>query len=195
MSKNQNYDNYHRDYINTPSGRLARRRAQNRYRHKLAAKYGTSATQAIKLHRLSKGDTMGAKGTKNLTEKDFQIVKQLHELGLPHKQISAVTGRAVNTISLICQSDTFEQHRARQAAYRAKALAAASPVQEFTKAVDDLDLGNRDLSKSDPELITALNNLAEAMTSLAKSWNTLSSKMDEVLETKRPWMFRVKENR
>lgn len=47
----QTYDNYYREYYKTESGRAAKRRAQTKYRQKLAQLYGTSQPKAIEAHK------------------------------------------------------------------------------------------------------------------------------------------------
>jgi hypothetical protein len=47
----QTYANYHKAYYDTPNGRASKRRAQNRYRQKLAELYGMSQTKALKKHK------------------------------------------------------------------------------------------------------------------------------------------------
>jgi hypothetical protein len=130
---------------------------------------------------------MGAKGTKNMTATDFKMIKTLADLNMTTGQIKQVTGRSYNTISVVKSSDSFEEYTRVRQSYnnRYKNKQPVSPeVESLSEAA-----GRVEAAESTPELIKALNDLSFAMNALALSWNGLAEKMDEVLETKRPWMF------
>jgi hypothetical protein len=178
----QTYRNYHRDYFKTPSGREAQRRARRKYRQKIAKRYNTSQAKAAQLIK-ERNNMSGRKGTKNINQREFDQLKAMVNLGLTAKQLHDISGRSPNTLSMIRQSENFEQYKVvREAA--TKRYRPSPEVKAFSEATDSVNAAS-----TTPELVEALNDLSQAMNALAVSWNGLSDKMDDVLETKRPWMF------
>lgn len=54
---------------------------------------------------------MGAKGRKNLTEKEFEQIKVLKGAGLKNKQIAEFTRRSVGTVGVLVRFDKFQDYQ------------------------------------------------------------------------------------
>jgi hypothetical protein len=75
---------------------------------------------------------------KNMTEKDFAVIKQLQTFGLKQQKIMQVTGRGAGTVMHAQKSETFDEYKKRVATQTAK---YNKPVE--TPAVSENIFSNR----------------------------------------------------
>lgn len=58
-----------------------------------------------------------SKGYKQLTEKEFNLIKTMTSAGIPIKVIKEATNRSGGTLSFIKKADSFEDYRKQQREY------------------------------------------------------------------------------
>lgn len=125
----------------------------------------------------------------------WKTINVLAERGISNKIIAQMLGMHPMTVSRYRAAQTpeayLEKSRQRNQAYRNKQDENAvqdavyePEVKEVFPQVLDNDIA-ADLGK-------ALGNLADALLKQAASMDTMTEKMDEVLETKRPWLARAR---
>lgn len=104
---------------------------------------------------------------------EFDKVKIFLGADVSIGQIAKILGRSRATVSRMANTETYEDYKALLARYKATATKEITPVP----------------NSSINELIVANTN---ALNDLARAWNNLSEKLDEVIETKRPWLSKIK---
>lgn|SRR5665213_1290893 len=75
---------------------------------------------------------MSKKGTKHLTERDFNQIKQLATLGLTTKQIMDVTTRSYSTVRLSVELKDFTAYKEYIARKNAKPVQARNNAPDLT---------------------------------------------------------------
>lgn len=131
------------------------------------------------------------KGTKHMNEAEFEAIKRMFELGLTPKQVSAVSKRSGSLVAMVKKSSSLEDYKERMEALRKpKVELETSLVDVVSEAVEQE--AERVAYKPQDELTKALSDLAKGFTNMAERFETMAGKMDEVLETKKPWLNKIK---
>ena len=112
-----------------------------------------------------------------VTQEVFDQVHTLKSVGrLSGGAIAKITKLSPATIGRITRAKTLEDYKrvsyeASGQAYRLRANPKKTNQEDLTKV---------------------LINLTDAIVSQTNAWHSMEEKLDEVLETKRPWMGRIK---
>lgn len=124
-------------------------------------------------------------GKRNITKSEYNKIKTLTNVdGLKVKQVCEITGRSQFTVGKIKLSSDFSDYRRIVQEHYNRShpkKEEAASVQQAAK-----------FESNEVDLAVAINNLNQSLVELARAWNNLSEKMDEVLETKRPWISNLK---
>jgi len=115
------------------------------------------------------------KTRKHIKEPEFNQIKELLNLGLKASQIAQVVKRSYNTVHHIDQSTDFKAFQQYNTQLNAKSPSLPIKVEVKTE-----------------ELVVseAVKENTKALRDLAQAWSHMADKLDEVLETKRPWLAR-----
>lgn len=103
---------------------------------------------------------------KRVTQKDFDMVKLLQTNGIARDKISTVTDYSRTTIQRRTDSATFADYLELQKRLKPK----ISMLEETVSPTNQV-----------------LINLTDAIIKMTYQWKTMETKLNEVLETKRPW--------
>jgi hypothetical protein len=110
---------------------------------------------------------MGVKGTKNVTEAEFDNLKMLLKAGLANKQIKMVTNRSFFTIGRVKQASDFKDYKEITASFKKKP--APEPLPEPTLVMMENEL---------PETPTHVEDLVAIFDKLAN----IEAKLDILLQ-------------
>lgn len=139
----------------------------------------------------------GRKGKKDLTQKEYDTIKGLSTYNLGTNKIAEITKRSYGLVSGVINSEDFAGYKARRDAIiatRKAKLAAESQAAEATTYPLEVEPQTQPPTEpsTNPDMTLAIQANTQALVDLAKAWNSLEIKLDEVLETKRPWLSRIK---
>lgn len=96
------------------------------------------------------------KSWKHMTEKEFNKIKQLHELGITPANIVKITGRSTGTIWRIKKTDSFEAYKKPvRKETPVKSPSSESPKEK--KSVGDLSDLQKQLNTQNRTLATILD--------------------------------------
>lgn len=138
-----------------------------------------------------------------VTEELFENIKKLLDAGIEHKTIKDVSNTSLPTVQRINRAYDFEEYRRDMRDMHQKYVAKAREQQTEIAQSDTISVAEpleplpmppqEDTTK---QLLTnvcaSLAELALTMGRLADNFETMTEKMDEVLETKRPWLNKFK---
>lgn len=118
-------------------------------------------------------------------EQLFKRIKELQGLNLTAKQTSEVVGRPKSTIAYLYRFDSLRDYRDYQKGYY---------KQRQTGSISDTSPppAKRGVELYNGQALQILQNLTSALNAQTQAFEAMHSKLDEVLETKRPWVSRLK---
>lgn len=133
-----------------------------------------AGTMKIQLNK----EPLVKKGTKQLTEKEFRDIKTLISVGVKPGQIRSITGRSLFVVGGAARFDTLEEFRK----FNTESRRQYKGGHKLTAQVETpIEPGNQ-----------VLINLTDAIVGMTEQWKSMEDKLDEVLETKRPWFNKAR---
>lgn len=148
----------------------------------------TAVPGVVATHLTETLDTGKGKGRKHIKRIEYHRIKQMLEAGLSHRQIRDITGRSVGSVARVRASKNFKDFRMAQARYSAKQQSADKPNMP-TATIVPTPAASTPLTD---EALLVLRNLADALNKQTQAYDKMADKLDEVLETKRPWVSRLR---
>ncbi len=125
-----------------------------------------------------------------VTQTVFAQVHTLKDVGqLKPLQIGKITGLSPATIGRILQVKTLADYKKLISEQSGQAYAKKRVgMQNYITDADTPTI----TKVQDEDLVKVLVNLTEAIVSMTNAWHSMEDKLDEVLETKRPWLNKLK---
>jgi IS30 family transposase len=132
------------------------------------------------------------------SEQQYDQIKMLANVNLSNVQIAKIIGKSTATVSRAKRTENWQDYQAllaKMAADRQDRLQAQSPeptLEPINEPVEEITRKGDTEIPTTPQVVLVLQANADAMSSLALAFNHFSDKLDEVIETKRPWLGRNK---
>lgn len=131
---------------------------------------------------------------KKITESDWRTIHLLKQRGLSEARIAELVDRSRSIVYYASKADSFEDfkkitYESRHTLGVEAVIPKSLPVRIPVHSEAEPEAFNKPAEPSDTDnVLRVLENLNQGLLSFAETLERMEGKLDDVLETKRPWL-------